>query len=84
MKRLLECLTKDWNGFRIFRAVLGIGVGTYAVVTGDSFLLMLAAFVLIQALLNASCCCGGSCGSDADTKKELYKDEIETYKPLKK
>lgn len=80
MKCLLERLTKDWKGFRIFRAVLGIGVGAYAVVAGDSFLLMLAAFVLIQALLNASCCCG----SDADTKKELYKDEIETYKPLKK
>lgn len=84
MKRLLERLTKDWNGFRIFRALLGIGVGVYAVVSGDSFLLVLAAFVLIQALLNASCCCGGSCGSDVDGKKELYKDEIETYKPIKK
>ena len=53
MKRLLERLTKDWNGFRIFRALLGIGVGVYAVVSGDSFLLVLAVFVLIQALLNA-------------------------------
>jgi uncharacterized membrane protein HdeD (DUF308 family) len=78
MKNLLS----NWDASRILRLVLGLGIGTYAVITAEYLLLILAGWLLLQGLLNISCC-GTACSSQ-DTKtgnQGLYKDQIKEYKP---
>jgi hypothetical protein len=75
-------LFDNWDAARIFRTVLGAGLGVYAVVTGEYILLAFAVWLLLQGLLNISCC-GTACGSQNDKpeKHNLFRGQIKKYKP---
>jgi uncharacterized membrane protein HdeD (DUF308 family) len=75
-------LLKPWNTARTVRFVAGLGIGIFAVLNGEYFLLLLAAWLLLQGILNISCC--GTACSPQDMKpdrQELYKGEIKEYQP---
>jgi hypothetical protein len=78
-------LLKNWDAARFVRLATGMGVGTYALVAKDYLWLWLAGILLLQAVLNLSCCGAGGCGAGNRTsQKPLYRDEIETYDPKNK
>jgi uncharacterized membrane protein HdeD (DUF308 family) len=75
-------LLNNWNAARILRTLLGAGLGVYAVATSEYILLALAVWLLLQGLLNISCC-GTACGSQNDKpeKYDLFRGQIKKYKP---
>jgi uncharacterized membrane protein HdeD (DUF308 family) len=78
----MKNLLKNWDVSRILRLVLGLGIGVYALITTEYLLLILAGWLLMQGVLNISCC-GTTCASQGTKtdKRDLYKDQIKKYKP---
>lgn len=73
-------LFKDWDASRIFRLVLGLGAGLYAIISKDTFFYWFAGLFIVQAVLNWSCCGAGGCSSgNSKESKQLY--HIDKYKP---
>lgn len=73
---------KKWDAMRIFRLIAGIGIGIYAISSKEYVFFFLAGMLLIQAILNISCCGASGC-STSKNSKQVYKDVIKTYKPGK-
>lgn len=75
----MESLLKNWDSARIIRLALGFVIGVYAFWSKDYILALPGALLIIQAILNLSCCSSGSCDAGNDDK-QLYKDVIKQYK----
>lgn len=76
-------LLHDWNVVRIIRIGMG-GVFLYqAVASQDLFVGLLATFLLVQGIMNWSCCGVGSCASkqNKNTSSEDQK-EVVSYEEL--
>jgi uncharacterized membrane protein HdeD (DUF308 family) len=75
-------LSRNWDVARILRIVLGLGLGVSAVATSEYILLALAVWLLLQGILNISCC-GTTCGlhDDKPDKHNLFRGQIKKYKP---
>ena len=65
---------------RVLRFVLGLVMVWLAIDTRFYVLLFFAALLLLQAVFNVSCCGAGGC-SGGGSGRQLYKDEIDEYKP---
>lgn len=78
----MKNLLKDWNTMRIMRLLAGAVSTVVGVIENNGILLFLGIFLMIQALLNAGCCCGSSCGS-GNSKKGALEKYVETYKAPK-
>lgn len=74
MKQIL----KDWDIIRILRLILGVAFGGYALWLGNYLLLFLSGILILQAVLNWSCCSASGCGTASD-KKAIYKDIVKPY-----
>lgn len=62
-----QLLLTNWYFMRWLRLIIGIGISIHAVQIHDILSGMLAAFLLLQAILNTGCC--GTNGCDLPTKK---------------
>ncbi len=77
-------MLKNWDFSRVMRLIAGVGISTYAFTAKEYSFLFLAGFFLLQAILNISCCGAGGCSSSAgNNQKQVFKGEIEQYKPNK-
>ncbi|MDD2961554.1 MAG: hypothetical protein PHR45_05680 [Muribaculaceae bacterium] len=72
-------LISNWNVIRIVRLLLGLGIIAWAVIANEYVFVILGALLAIQALLNASCCCAGGCGTGNDAKQDVYKNQIKKF-----
>lgn len=78
-------LFKNWDSGRIIRLILSIGLSIYAIVSKDYGFFFLAGLFLLQAVFNLSCCGSGGCASSGtNNHDQVYKGEIEEYRPDKK
>jgi hypothetical protein len=78
-------LFKNWDSGRIIRLILSIALSIYAIVSKDYGFFFLAGLFLLQAVFNLSCCGAGGCASSGtDSQDQVFKGEIEEYKPGKK
>lgn len=78
-------LLKNWDSGRIIRLILSIGLSIYAITSKDYGFFFLAGLFLLQAVFNLSCCGSGGCASSGtDHQGQVYKGEIEEYRPDKK
>ena len=69
MKNLM--LMRNWGAARTIRLLAGLGLVVLGLLTGGNpaFVLIGGAFVF-QAMLNMSCCCGGSsCATGTDVRR---------------
>jgi hypothetical protein len=81
LKKLLE----NWDAGRIIRMVIGIGISAHSVFSEEYLFLLLGVFLILQSILNWSCCCAGACGTGIDpSKHNLYKNQVEPYNPKEK
>jgi len=77
-------MLKNWDFSRVMRLIAGVGISVYAFTSKEYSFLFLAGFFLLQAILNISCCGAGGCSSNAgNNQKQVFKGEIEQYKPNK-
>lgn len=74
----MKQIVKGWDFIRILRLMLGIAFGGYALWTGDYLLLFLSGMLIVQAVLNWSCCSASGCGTASDGKA-VYKDFVKPY-----
>ncbi len=73
---------KNWNFIRIFRLVLGAWVTYFSLGTSEYILLIVGIWLLIQAILDLSCCGIAGCSSaKKSTQKQVYLGEIKKYNP---
>ncbi len=72
----------NWNISRITRIVFGIGLMILSFTSKENIIIIFGSLLLIQGILNLSCCGAGGC-SLSNNKKQLYKDIIKPYKPKK-
>lgn len=77
MNRIL----KNWDFVRIVRLLLGVLIAIYSISSKDYIFLVLAGFLLFQAIMNISCCGSGGCNTDTKYKENIYGDQIKKYKP---
>lgn len=77
-----DLLFKNWDIVRVFRMLIGLLTGAYAVWSDEYFLLILAGLFIVQALFQLSCC-GTGCTASASDRRNLYKDTIKPYEPVK-
>lgn len=77
MNRIL----KNWDLARIIRLLLGMLIAIYSISSKDYIFLVLAGFLLFQAIINISCCGSAGCYTDTKYKKNIYGDQIKKYKP---
>lgn len=69
----------NWDAARWLRLLSGIGFMVYGLYGADFYIVFLGVLFLLMAVLNWSCCSGGSC-STSSGKKSLYKDYVKPYK----
>ena len=71
-------LLRNWNFMRVFRLLAGLGFGYYAIAYKEYLFLFFAGFMLIQAVLNVSCCGLAGCSqpTKSDLQDEVYKGQI--------
>ena len=73
---------RNWDAMRIIRLIAGVGFGIYAIVSKEYMFFGLSVLLLLQSLLDISCCGKGGCSSSKTKQtKEVYKDIIKLYKP---
>ncbi|MDR1706674.1 hypothetical protein [Dysgonomonas sp.] len=77
MNRIL----KNWDFVRIIRLLLGVLIAIYSISSKDYIFLVLAGFLLFQAIMNISCCGSAGCYTDNKHKENIYGDQIKKYKP---
>ena len=75
----MESLLKNWDSVRIIRMALGIAISAYAFWSKEYILALPGALLMLQAILNLSCCARGNCHTGKENK-QLYKDVIKEYK----
>lgn len=75
-------IVTGWSAGRIVKTLAGAALAVGGWLAGESFFVALGAWLLLQGVLNLSCCGSGGCGVQGDTK-QLYKDDIKTYRPQK-
>jgi len=73
-------LLRNWDAVRIIRLLIGLAIGVYSVVAGEYVFLILAGLLIVQALMNVSCCAGGSCAPAQRREEEVYRGQIKKYK----
>ncbi|MEG1574669.1 MAG: hypothetical protein RR293_03390 [Bacteroidales bacterium] len=49
-------LFKNWSITRILRLTAGIGIAIYAVVSENYMFLLLSIILIVQSIINMSCC----------------------------
>ena len=69
-----------WSRARIIRLVLGLGATVFGIVAHENILITLGIWLLLQGLLNMSCCCGGSCASNGQGDAPLSR-QVKRYDP---
>ena len=75
-------ILKKWDIMRVIRLITGVGFGIYAITSKEYLFLWLSGLLLLQSILNISCCGKGGCSSSKTKQtKEVYKDIIKPYKP---
>lgn len=74
----MKMLFKNWDTMRIIRLLAGVAIGVYSVAVKDYIFLFLSGFLLLQALMNISCCGAQGCyDSKAKMiKKGIYEDQV--------
>ena len=77
MNRIL----KNWDLARIIRLFLGVLIAIYSISSKDYIFLVLAGFLLFQAIMNISCCGSAGCYTNNKHKENIYGDQIKKYKP---
>lgn len=73
---------KAWGTGRILRTLMGVALVVGGLLAAESLLVVLGAWLLLQGLLNISCCGSRACGVSGN-RKALYQDDIEVYRPKK-
>ncbi len=69
----------QWNFFRIVRLLMGIAVLIQGLQMGDKLMGILGLLFASMALLNRSCCVGGTCSMNLKSpinKKTNYNDIV--------
>ena len=74
---------KNWDFSRYIRLATGVILGVSGILSKEYWLLFLAVFLILQAVLNVSCCGAGECAGKKPERK-IYKDEIIEYKMREK
>lgn len=77
----MNSLFKNWGAARVIRLIIGLGLVCFSFIQHEYLFLIVAAMLLLQAVLNVSCCGVGGCSSAANSSKSsVYKDEITPYR----
>lgn len=77
----MNSMFKNWSAARIIRLVVGLGLVVFSFIQHEYLFLIVAAMLLLQAVLNVSCCGVNGCSSvENPSKTSVYKDEIKPYK----
>lgn len=77
MNRIL----KNWDFARIVRLLLGVLVIIYSISSKDYVFIVLGGLLLVQAIMNISCCGSAGCYTESKHKENIYGDQIKKYKP---
>ena len=72
----------DWNTSRIVRLTFGVGLMVLGFVFRENILVFIGVLLMLQGVLNLSCCGSGGCQLPGNSK-QLYKDDIKMYRPKK-
>lgn len=81
MSNTMNRILKKWDFVRIIRLLLGVLIAVYSISSQDYIFLVLAGFLLFQAIMNISCCGSPGCHTDNKHKENIYGDQIKKYKP---
>lgn len=81
MSNKMNRILKSWDFVRIIRLLLGVLIAIYSISSKDYILLVLAGFLLFQAIMNISCCGSAGCYTNNKHKGNIYGDQIKKYKP---
>ena len=74
---MIQNITTNLNIFRILRLALGLFLMTEAIRTGNWFMTVFAAAMIIMPLLNLGCCAGGNCAVPDQKPSVEYTDNVE-------
>ena len=74
---MIQNITTNWNIFRILRLALGLFLMTEAIRTGNWFMTVFAAAMIIMPLLNIGCGAGGNCAVPDQKPSGEHTDELE-------
>ena len=72
---MIQNITTNWNIFRILR--LALGLMTEAIRTGNWFMTVFAAAMIIMPLLNIGCCAGVKCAVPENKSSDINSEEVE-------
>lgn len=61
MQKILKRILKNWNIFRVVRLIVGIIIIGIAIWMHLAIIGILGAMVIVQAIINTTCCDNGVC-----------------------
>ncbi|MBM6993324.1 MAG: hypothetical protein I3J02_08695 [Prevotella sp.] len=82
LKNWIGHLLEGWDASRTIRLILGGLLTIGGILYNESILIVLGVWLLLQSILNISCCGVGGC-SVSGGQKPIYKDMVKPYKPKK-